>query len=44
VRDFLVGQAAIINFTDVAVAVGVIGIALTLAVRVPRLRSEFVTR
>ncbi len=38
VRDFLVTPWAIINVADIAVAVGVIGIAIALAVRVPRLR------
>jgi signal peptidase II len=38
VRDFLVTPWAIINVADLAVAAGVIGIAIALVVRVPRLR------
>ena len=40
VRDFVVTPWAIINVADLAVAVGVIGVALALAVRVPRLRLQ----
>ena len=40
VRDFLVTPWAIINLADVAVAVGVVGLAIALASRVPRLRTE----
>lgn len=43
VRDFVATPWAIINFADVAVAIGVLGIALALAVRIPRLRVEFST-
>lgn len=44
VRDFVVTPWAIVNLADVAVAIGVVGIALALAARVPRLRAEFATR
>ena len=37
VRDFMVTPWAIINVADLAVAVGVVGLAIALAVRVPRL-------
>jgi lipoprotein signal peptidase len=40
VRDFLVLPGAIVNFADVAVAAGIIGLALTLAARVPQLRTQ----
>lgn len=40
VRDFLVTPWAIVNLADVAVAVGVVGIALALATRVPQLRTQ----
>src|SRR5579862_9684805 len=40
VRDFLIVPGAIINVADVAVAAGVIGIAVALAVRVSRLRLQ----
>jgi lipoprotein signal peptidase len=40
VRDFLVTPWAIINIADIAVAAGVIGIVVTLAARLPRLRVE----
>jgi lipoprotein signal peptidase len=40
VRDFIVTPWAIINVADLAVAAGVIGIAIALAVRVPRLRLQ----
>jgi lipoprotein signal peptidase len=37
------GPWPIINVADIAVAVGVIGVAVTLAVRVPRLRLQLAT-
>ena len=40
VRDFLVTPWAIVNLADVAVAAGVIGLAITLAARVPQLRTQ----
>ena len=40
VRDFMVTPWAIINVADLAVAAGVIGLAIALAVRVPRLRMQ----
>ena len=39
-RDFLVTPWAIVNLADFAVAIGILGIAFTLAARVPRLRVE----
>ena len=39
-RDFVVTPWAIVNFADFAVAIGILGIAFTLASRVPRLRVE----
>jgi lipoprotein signal peptidase len=39
-RDFLVTPWAIVNLADFAVAIGILGIAFTLASRVPRLRFE----
>src|SRR4051812_40121304 len=44
VRDFVHTPWAIINLADIAVAIGVLGIALALAVRVPRLRADLATR
>ena len=43
VRDFLVVPGAIINVADLAVAAGVVGLAIALAVRVPRLRMQLAT-
>jgi len=40
VRDFLVTPWAIINVADIAVAAGIIGVVVTLAARLPRLRVE----
>ena len=40
VRDFLVLPWAIINVADIAVAAGVIGLAITLATRAPKLRAQ----
>jgi len=40
VRDFMVTPWAIINVADLAVAAGVIGITIAVAVRAPRLRAE----
>jgi signal peptidase II len=40
VRDFLVTPWAIINVADLAVAVGVLGLAISLAVRATRLQVE----
>ena len=40
VRDFLVLPWAIVNVADIAVAVGVIGLAIALATRVPQLRTQ----
>ena len=39
-RDFLVVPWAIVNVADFAIAIGVIGILIAFAVRVPRLREE----
>jgi lipoprotein signal peptidase len=39
-RDFLVTPWAIVNLADFAVAIGILGVAFTLASRVPRLRVE----
>src|SRR5205823_11432088 len=46
VRDFMVTPLAIINVADLAVAAGVIGLAIALAMRVPRfgLRPATVSR
>ena len=43
VRDFMVTPWAIINVADLAVAAGVIGLAIALALRVPRLRMQLAT-
>jgi signal peptidase II len=43
VRDFLVTPWAIINVADIAVFLGVIGLAIALAVRVPQLRTQYAT-
>src|SRR5436190_1593075 len=40
VRDFMATPWAIINVADLAVAAGVIGLAIAVAVRVPRLRMQ----
>ena len=40
VRDFLVTPWAIVNLADFAVAVGVIGLAIALATRMPKLRAQ----
>jgi lipoprotein signal peptidase len=42
-RDFLVVPGAIVNFADIAVAVGIVGIAIGVAARLPRLRTELTT-
>jgi signal peptidase II len=39
VRDFLVTPWAIINFADIAIAVGVVGILIALVVHAPRPRA-----
>jgi len=43
VRDFMVTPWAIINVADVAVAAGVIGLAIALAAQAPRLRLQSAT-
>jgi lipoprotein signal peptidase len=40
VRDFVVTPWAIVNLADFAVAIGVIGLVITLASRVPQLRTR----
>jgi signal peptidase II len=40
VRDFLVIPGAIINVADIAVAAGIVGVVVTLAARVPRMRVD----
>lgn len=40
VRDFLVVPGAIINLADVAVAAGLVGLVITLAMRAPKLRTQ----
>ena len=44
VRDFLVTPWAIINFADIAVAAGILGVAISLAARVPPLRTQLTRR
>jgi len=41
VRDFVYTPWAIINVADIAVAVGVLGLALTFTARLPRLREHY---
>ena len=43
VRDFVSVPGALVNLADFAVAAGVIGIVIALAMRVPRLRSQQLT-
>ena len=43
VRDFVYTPWAIINVADVAVAVGVLGLAFTFTARLPRLRERYAT-
>ena len=43
VRDFMATPWAIINVADLAVAAGVVGLAIALAVRVRRLRMQLAT-
>jgi len=43
VRDFLVTPWAIVNVADFAVAIGIVGLAIAVAVRVPRLRAQYAT-
>jgi signal peptidase II len=40
VRDFLVTPWAIVNLADFAVAIGLVGLVITLAARAPRVRTQ----
>ena len=43
VRDFLVTPWAIINFADVAVALGIVGLLFALVARAPRVHHQLAT-